>query len=375
MVFGSPRQSGFFKYSEEFRKTIVTDLRQGDIGGHVRRDVQDLYNFYVDEDRRARWARRGPLVRWIWASAWLLWNLILRLTPTRRLLVLVAILIPLLMSLPVFENGHFTLSFQTGTISLLLLLLVLMLELKDKLLAHDELAVGRTVQLALLPTDQPVLGGWDIWLYNRPANDVGGDLVDYLRYPDERLGIMLGDVAGKGLGAALLMAKLQATIRAIALDGASLKDMGERANRILCRDGLPGRFATLIYLEVVPDADLVQVLNAGHMPPKVARAGDVEELAPVALPLGVSAAAAYCDQRIAVGLGDMLVAYSDGLTEARDVQGEFFGEERVRQLVRQVRPLAAAEAGREILTAIEGFVGTARLEDDLSLAVLKRRPD
>jgi sigma-B regulation protein RsbU (phosphoserine phosphatase) len=367
-------QRGFFKYFEEFRRTIAADLGQGDIGGHVRRDMRDLYDFYVDEERRARWARLGTVARWIRTAAWLVWNVILKLTPTRRLLALIALLL-LFVSGANFGNEHVTILLNASVLSFLILAFVLMLELKDKLLARDELAVGRAVQLALLPGDQPVLTGWDIWLYTRPSNDVGGDLVDYLRYPDERLGIMLGDVAGKGLGAALLMAKLQATIRAIALEGESLSDLGEQANRILCRDGLPGRFATLVYLEITPDADVVRVLNAGHMPPKVTRGAAVEELPPVALPLGVGANAIYQDQAIAVAPGDMLVAYSDGLTEARDVTGEFFGDERVRQLVRQVRSFGAAEAGSEILKAIEGFVGTARLEDDLSLAVLKRKSD
>jgi sigma-B regulation protein RsbU (phosphoserine phosphatase) len=367
-------QRGFFKYFEEFRRTIAADLGQGDIGGHVRRDMRDLYDFYVDEERRARWARLGTVARWIRTAAWLVWNVILKLTPTRRLLALIALLL-LFVSGANFGNEHVTILLNASVLSFLILAFVLMLELKDKLLARDELAVGRAVQLALLPGDQPVLTGWDIWLYTRPSNDVGGDLVDYLRYPDERLGIMLGDVAGKGLGAALLMAKLQATIRAIALEGESLSDLGEQANRILCRDGLPGRFATLVYLEITPDADVVRVLNAGHMPPKVTRGAAVEELPPVALPLGVGANAIYQDQAIAVAPGDMLVAYSDGLTEARDVTGEFFGDERVRQLVRQVRSFGAAEAGSAILKAIEGFVGTARLEDDLSLAVLKRKSD
>src|SRR5512138_3275825 len=92
---------------------------------------------------------------------------------------------------------------------------VLMLELKDKLLARSELEAGRTVQLALMPDRPPVVPGWDIWLYSRSANDVGGDLVDYLQIDPQRLGVMLGDVAGKGLPAALLMAKLQATLRAL----------------------------------------------------------------------------------------------------------------------------------------------------------------
>jgi hypothetical protein len=361
-----------FRSYQEFRKTVSSDFREGKIKDNVRRDLRDLYDFYIDEDRKARLAQMGRVRRFFWRLGWLLWNLILRLSPARRILLLIALMLIFFGGFS-YESEHFTINFNMRVFSFLILLLILMLELKDKLLARDELALGRAVQTALLPDDNPDQPGWDIWLFTRSANEVGGDLVDYLHFQDGRLGIMLGDVSGKGLGAALLMAKLQATLRAIATDAGSPKSIGERANKILCRDGLPGRFATLIYLEVKPDADEVQIMNAGHMPAIAAREGSIEELPPVALPLGVGPDAAFFDQVIAAAPGDMLLAYSDGLTEARNRSGEFFGERRVRELITKLRARPAAEAGRGILNEIEGFVGDERLDDDLSLAVLKRK--
>src|SRR2546425_3758516 len=110
-----------------------------------------------------------------------------------------------------------------------------MLELKDKLLARDEIEIARQVQLALLPSRHPQPDGWSLWSFMRPANDVGADLVDYIELPEGRLGVVLGDVAGEGLGAALLTAKLQATLRALVPPCPALSGLGPQMNDILHR--------------------------------------------------------------------------------------------------------------------------------------------
>ncbi|MFQ5626458.1 MAG: SpoIIE family protein phosphatase, partial [Methyloligellaceae bacterium] len=137
---------------------------------------------------------------------------------------------------------------------------------QDKLLARDEIEVARQVQLARFPQEQPRLPGWAVWSYTRPANDVGGDLVDYIELDSGRLGVALGDVAGKGLGAALLTAKLQATLRALVPECRTLDELGGRLNTILHRDGLDNRYATLFYLELAHEGGHVRFLNAGHNP-------------------------------------------------------------------------------------------------------------
>ena len=112
--------------------------------------------------------------------------------------------------------GSTQISIHFPTLGIAILLFILMLELKDKLLAREELEAGRAVQRALMPDSGPTIPGWDVSLFTRSANDVGGDLVDYVPLDDQRNGLVLGDVAGKGLPAALLMAKLQSTLRALA---------------------------------------------------------------------------------------------------------------------------------------------------------------
>jgi hypothetical protein len=352
-------------------KTILQDLRSGDIKRTVRRDLKDLYDFYIDEDARERLKKKKRIGRWAVLSWWLLKNLILNLSPARRLILLVSLWFSLQGSIS-YKFGSESITIDLTAIGFLLLLVVLMLELKDKLLAHNELQVGRTVQLALLPSRDPVLAGWDVSLFTRPANEVGGDMVDYLSINEERLGVALADVSGKGLGAALLMAKLQATLWALATDFSSLSELGARANEILCRDGLPASFATLVYLELKPNSGQVRVLNAGHPPPISVLGTTLERLPPVAPPLGALPDSVYTEQRLEVKPGTLLLVYSDGLTEARNENGEFFGERRLLALLPQLQGLAPGEVGSRLLAEVESFVGEERFSDDLSLALLKR---
>jgi sigma-B regulation protein RsbU (phosphoserine phosphatase) len=228
------------------------------------------------------------------------------------------------------------------------------------------------VQKALLPERNPTLPGWDLILFTRPANEVGGDLVDYHVLEGGRLALALGDVSGKGLGAALLMAKLQATLWAIVGQLDSLADLGARVNEILIRDGVPGRFATLVYLELSPNEGSVRVLNAGHLPPVVLEGGRYRELSPVATPLGAVPNVSYTEQRVELGPGGMLVVYSDGLTEAANEAGEFYGEERLRGLLSQLQGMSSEAACARVLSEVQSFIGNERYSDDLSLAFLRR---
>ena len=241
-----------------------------------------------------------------------------------------------------------------------LLFLVLMLELKDKLMARDELEAGRKVQLALMPDTSPSVPGWDLWLHTEPANDVGGDLVDHLQVDDRQHGVALGDVAGKALPAALLMVKLQATLRALVPQFGALNDLGSAINRILVRDGLPNRFATLVYLVLPIDSGTVRVLNAGHMAPLVVRGDTIEEMAHGSMALGFMSEATYGEQQVELTSGDVLIVYSDGVTEAINASGEFFGDERLRAAIQETAGQPVAAIGARILQVLEAFVGRLR---------------
>ena len=365
------KEPGFFRTIVQDLRRVPADMRRVGLKRSMSRTLTELQEFYFTTERRDRLAGMGRWKRWLFLSVWLLKSLFLRLTPARRILLLLAFL--LLSFGSTFRIGsNAQLIVSLPSVGVVLLLLILMLELKDKLLSHEELQAGRLVQRALMPELSPEVSGWEICLYTQSANEVGGDLVDYLALDASRIGVALGDVAGKGLPAALLMAKLQATLRALAPEVGSLAELGSWLNRILYRDGLPNRFATLVYFEIVAESGRVRMLNAGHMPPLLLRSAKVEEMPQASSALGMFLDATFVEQQVDVGIDDLLVAYSDGLTEAMNRAGEFFGEERLNGLVADLAGLTAKTASARLVAAVEAFVGDAPRHDDLSLVVLKR---
>ena len=342
-------------------QTIMSDLQKVDLHRTLRGDLRDLYNFYLDDESRERVAGMGRVKRCIFASLWFLKGMFLKLTPARRIFLLIALILSVQLNHP-----------ANTTAGMLILLLILILELKDKLLAQDELAAGRAIQFALMPDPSPTIRGWDVWLFTRPANDVGGDLVDYLRVQGDRVGLALGDVAGKGFGAALLMARLQSTLRAIAPREESVAALGSQMNRIFCRDAIRSSFASFMYLEVQPDSGIVRILNAGHLP-AIAVLKDSLTSMPLGGPaLGVLPDTEYFEQQVEIGPGELLIVYSDGITEASNEEAAFFGLQRLMESLAAMRGLSAREVGERLLAKVDEFAGGAKPSDDISLLILRR---
>ena len=340
--------------------------------GTLNRDLKEMYHFYVDEERKRKLIGKKRIKRWLYICWWLLEGLVSKLSPARRLIVVICLCLFLTGQMK-FQYADSELVIGLHQFAFLGLLIVLMLELKDKLLAKDELKTGRAVQLALMPERNPQIPGWDVWLFTHPANDVGGDLVDYLQVGDNRWAIILADVSGKGLAAALLMAKLQSTIRAVASDHESLAELAAHLNHILYRDGIPGKFATMLYLEVKPDSEKIRVLNAGHIPPVIVTGNQFSSLPPIAIPIAAFPDAVFKEQELDLPPEALLIVYSDGLTEARNEKDEFFGEERFNALLPGLQGMSAEQAGLVIFEEVERFVGDARASDDFSIIILKRR--
>jgi hypothetical protein len=353
-------------------QTLIKDIRRGDFKRTLRRDYSELKEFYLDNERKARLRDMGSIKRGFWMSWWLLKSLFFKLTPARRILLVISVLLMLQSGTVGYQGENIRIESDTGKIGFVVLLFVLMLELKDKLMAQSELEAGRSVQRAFMPKQSPSVPGWELWLMTRPANEVGGDLVDYLEIGKERYGMVLGDVAGKGLKAALLMAKLQATLRALAADFTSLAELGAKLNMILRRDGLPNSFASLVYFELQAGSGTVRLLNAGHMPPLIFKDGAIQETAHGGVAIGVMPEANFAEQQIEFQRGDTLLVYSDGLTEAANEAGEFFGEQRLLTRLRSFTGLSAPQIGERLVAEVDQFVGEARAHDDLSVIVLKR---
>ena len=332
----------------------------------LRREFLDLRDAMLSDDQFVylsgipRWFR-GPATVWC-----LLRRLFLKLTPTRRLVLIVGVVLAAMK----ISVGHESWDF-TG-VGILLMLFVLMLELKDKLLATTELEDGHAIQRALLPNQSPHVPGWSPWLFTRSANEVGGDLIDFIPVAQGRFAVAVGDVAGKGLKAALLTAKLQATLRALGPDTTSLPALAARVNSIICRDGLPQMFSSLVYAELAPGGGTVRLINAGHLPPLIVRKSGIAQSVKGGPALGLMPGAEFREETVELDPGDLILFYSDGLVEARNESGEFFGEDRLRAVLSSSSRLTSGRIGEELLAAVDRFRGEARAHDDLTLLVLKR---
>ncbi|MBD3868115.1 MAG: PP2C family protein-serine/threonine phosphatase [Acidobacteria bacterium] len=353
-------------------KAVFRDLRNADLFGTLEREFRELYRFYLDPETRDRLEKMGRIPRAFWLLGWLSKSLLLKLSPARRILLLLATVMSIMGWTHMTVMGY-SISYDLRPWGCLLLLFILMLELKDKLLAKDEIQFARKVQLALMPERQPTIDCWSVWSTSVPANDVGGDLVDYIDLPSERLGIALGDVAGKGLGAALLSAKLQASLRAIGPESTSLDELGTRMNTILNQDGLDNRYATLFYAEVSPGSGHIRYLNAGHNPPFVVRGSDrVEDLPASSFPLGMLPIATYEEGVLDMEPGELLLIYSDGLSEATNSKGEEFSPQRIRNMMPELRNKTVPEAGEFLLSEVRQFLEKERPHDDLSIVLIRR---
>jgi sigma-B regulation protein RsbU (phosphoserine phosphatase) len=216
----------------------------------------------------------------------------------------------------------------------------------------------------------PQLDGWEIAASWQPASGVGGDCYDALSFGRARLGLSIADVVGKGIPAALLMSNLQAAVRAFATDGAEPLDLCQQVNRILCGHIAEGRFISFFYCVIDTDLGTLTYANAGHYPPIAVRAGgEVERLTAGGAVLGVFPDGQYAQGQAAVGPGDRLVLFTDGITEARTAADEEFGEDRLVSLAVEHRACSAPALQARLGEAVASFTG-GRFQDDATLIVL-----
>jgi hypothetical protein len=361
-----------YNFKDSNRGNIFNDIKQIKFKQDIKREFKDLKDFYLDDEQKARLKQTSGLKRFFSQFWYLIKNAYFYLTPLRRFFVLLGTVLLLIgKTVSIEDNIRFTAndSFFGG----LLILFVLVLELKDKLIAKSELEEGQKVQRALMPLENPVVDGWDLMLFTQSANDVSGDLVDFLKITDERIAITIADVAGKGLSAALLTAKLQATIRAVAEDSQKTSELAKKTNHVFHRDSLPNLFASMIYLEISPTSNQIKFVNAGHFPPLVINKDGISELPKGEAALGLMENANYSDIKIELNPSDVFLAYSDGVIESMNEYNLFFGKDRFLNLLKASQHLSAPELGRKILIEVELFRGDAKANDDLSFVILKKK--
>lgn len=366
-------QNTSLKKEPRIRHTIRSDFRQTKIKEEFKSEFKDLKQYFLNEERKGKLESMNAFKKFFVLPWWLLKAMYFRLTPFRRILLFIGLIFLLFSGNVETIDESVTISLNISAILVgIIFLFILALELKDKLLVKTELQEGRAIQQALVPEQSPKVSGWDIWLFTRSANDVGGDLLDFIQIADNKYGVAVGDVAGKGLSAALMMAKLQSTIRALAYDIPSIQLLGNKLNTIFHRDSPSKIFASVIYLEIESNSNEINLINAGHYPPIIVKKEKVEQLEKDAPALGLIKEAVFNKQHVSLEQNDFLIIYSDGLTEAKNESGEFFGERRLIELFVNRHEMTSQQLGEMIIANVDFFTGKIPAYDDLTLAVLKK---
>jgi sigma-B regulation protein RsbU (phosphoserine phosphatase) len=244
---------------------------------------------------------------------------------------------------------------------------------KALLRMQEELRLAYEIQTNLLPKEAPLLPGYDIAGRSLPAKEVGGDYFDFLAVEENRLAFCLGDVSGKGLPAALLMANLQAAVRSQVVAETSLASCVQRANSLLFHNTSAEKFATLFFGFLDASGHVLHYCNAGHNHPfLIGREGQAQRLSMGGLALGCFETFPFEKSQIALNRGDQLIVFSDGISEAINGAGEEFGESRLATLATSGSGLSAIALIDSVFAAVNEHARNQPQMDDMTLVVIKR---
>jgi len=232
---------------------------------------------------------------------------------------------------------------------------------------EQELSIARSIQLNLLPRDLPKIPGIDVFGMSEPAQEVGGDCYDFMVTNNNRLILSIGDVSGKGIAAALLMANLQASLRMLAKDNLSLVDTIRRLNESICQYTSVGMFVTFFLAIWDSDKNKLTYVNAGHDYPIIARDNEFHSLTTGGMVLGVDPNAEYQEGTIELLPNDWLFLYSDGIVDARNVQGQQFEISILQDLLCKHLHQSAKEVVTSCMQEIKQFSEDRTFEDDRTL--------
>jgi len=348
-------------------------------------DARASYGFYgkdVDWEeikRLPRWRRPFRIAKGFF------WALVMKLSPARRVM-LFAGLVMLVISSPKFPvTRNFAFDVNLDTVAALLFLLLLSLELADKVTMKRDLEIAREIQSWLVPSKPPVVAGGNIAFHTRPQNSVAGDYYDAF-YPlndaaeGGKLFLVIADVAGKSVPAALLMATFQASLHTVARNGVPLSELVFRLNRYACAHSLDGmRFTTAVLAEFDPKTRRLDYINAGHNAPVVRRhianaangnAG-VERLEVGGMPFGISLDAQYQMGSVELGSQDALILFTDGVVEAFNDKGQEFTDAQWIAAIHALPDWDAPRSLQFLLQRVDEFVGVTKQFDDITCLVLR----
>jgi serine phosphatase RsbU (regulator of sigma subunit) len=362
---------------QSFVDAYTDGLKADDVRRLFTRDTREAYQFFarnIDDRQTANLRRPRRLVH---RALLFFMAFTMRLSPARRMLYAAGVLSAVFGLLKLWSARGVADGAGWLLLGFVLVNLLILLEVADRLSLKGDLEVAREIQLAMLPHGRHLTSTVETVGLSRPANTVGGDFFDVIPLGDGRVAVAVGDVAGKGSPAALLMALLLAMLRTLVQtmgDGAfDLAALLSRLNRLVSRHAPGNRFITLFFGVYDPRTGDLEYVNAGHMPPIVLRGdGPPERLTAGGIALGMLDLATFTAGRTNVGAHDLLAMYSDGISEAESPEGVPFDEHGL------IGVLQAEQAGNlstivaAIVRAVEAHTKEERFADDLTILLLRR---
>ncbi len=310
------------------------------------------------------------------------WAVFEKLSPARRVLLLLALI------LLVIPHGGFQYTDQAGRVTAvefdlhfwagLLLLLLLILEIADRVVMKRDLQIAKEIQTWLLPGAPPQIPGLAIAYATRPANTVAGDYYDVFPRPgrtnaENRVVLAVADVAGKSIPAAMLMATFQASLKTLSTAQVALPELAANMNKYACSNSQGGlRFTTAFLAEYDAANRTLDYINAGHNNPILRRAsGLIERLDVGGLPFGIMPEVKYESAQVTLAPGDWLIIFTDGLVEAENSRQEEYGEARLLNAIEMNRAVDPAEMLKRLMAELDQFVGNTPQHDDVTCMLLK----
>ncbi|MFI5087187.1 MAG: PP2C family protein-serine/threonine phosphatase [Terriglobales bacterium] len=374
-----PPPPRFRQRAKDFWASVSEGLELNQLWSQFVHEARTSYGLYSRELKRDNVEGMSRRHR-AWAvSKQLFWAVLMKLSPARRVILLVAVA---LLVIPIIEFQISDKGVNVGGTSLafwggVLLLGLLVLEIADRVTMKRDLEIAREIQRWLVPATPPQIPGLEIAFWSRPANTVAGDYYDVvpMQFDGEGPNVLLAvaDVAGKSLPAALLMATFQASLRTLASTSRSLPDLVRGVNRYACAHSLDGRrFTTAFLARLNPATGELIYTNAGHNAPLLWRAeGTLERLDVGGIPLGIQSECAYeCGSSI-LRHGDMLVIFTDGVVEAVNERGEEYEESRLIPLVERCSAKGAQGLVDSLTFELKLFGGQASQHDDITCMAVR----
>ncbi len=372
----------FTERAHRFWERVTEGMQLGELWSQFRRDAHSSYRLYSGDVDSTRLAGIPQSKHFLSVARQFFWAVIEKLTPARRVLLLVALV------LIIVPGGEWSWTTGSGEVKMfaldfhfyggLLMFALLILEVGDRVVMKRDLQIAKEIQEWLLPASPPCVPGLEIAFTTRPANTVAGDYYDIFARvrPDSESPtflIAIADVAGKSVPAAMLMATFQASLKTLSSTPGSLTELVSRMNRYACSNSQNGRrFTTAFIAEFDPASRRLTYVNAGHNNPILRRrSGFIERLEAGGLPLGIMEEAPYQSGEVTIDTGDWLAAFTDGVIEAENTHQQEYGEERFLTMLHSGVMLTPGMLLNSVLIDLDRFVGSAPQHDDVTCVLMR----